>query len=474
LEDAKLNINRPETPGNHKILILVTTSLSAFFAAFLTSGLNVALPSANQEFQADAILLSWVVTAYFLTIGLFQLPSGRLADIIGIRKVFVIGLIIFGAASTLTIFTQSILMLIIGQVIRGLGGAMIFSNSTAMVAAVFSERERGRAFSINSAAVYGGFSTGPFIGGFLTEHLGWRSIFVLSAVFFLVLIILFIWKIKDEWCQSRGEKFDTAGSIIYAISLVMLMYGFSVLPETQGILLGLAGAAGLMVFLLWENRCRFPILNVKIFRRNKNFILANLTTFLSYCAVAAVVFMMSLYLQYILGFSAEQAGIILLCQPIMQIIFSLVAGRLSVKIQPSRLSAMGMTLTLVGLLGLILLNSSTPLWYIIVTLIVLGAGYGLFASPNSNAVMSSVVPRFFGIAAATVGTMRALGQIFSMAITMIIINSVIGRAVITPDNYPGFITSTKIAFVVFSLLCCAGVFTSLSQRKSLDPSSFSE
>jgi MFS family permease len=465
LEYTTSNPNTTADTGRHKNLILIITSLASFFASFIFSGLNVALPSISLEFQANAILLSWVVTAYLLTIGVLQLPFGRLADIVGIKKVFMLGLIIFGAASAASIFANSIILLIVYQVIRGVGGAMIFTNSTAMLTAVFSQKERGRAFGINAASVYTGFSTGPFLGGLLTEHLGWRSIFVLSVIFFIILIILFTWKIKDEWCQSRGEKFDTTGSIIFGISVVMLMYGFSALPETQGIILGLAGAAGLFIFLFWENHSRFPMLNVAVFRRNKYFILANLTTFLSYCAVSAVVFLMSLYLQYIKGFSAEQAGIILLCQPIMQTIFSLVAGKLSVKMQTSMLSALGMTLTLIGLLCLIMLSAQTPLWYIIIVLIVLGTGYGLFASPNSNAVMSSVIPRFYGVAAATAGTMRVMGQISSMAITMIVLNSIIGRVVISADYYPGFVTSTKIIFVVCAILCFAGVFTSLSRRK---------
>jgi MFS family permease len=227
----------------------------------------------------------------------------------------------------------------------------------------------------------------------------------------------------------------------------------------------LAGVAGLLLFLFWENRGKAPILNVNIFRSNRNFILANLSTFLNYCAVAAVVFMMSLYLQYIRGFTPQQAGVILLCQPVMQTAFSLVAGKLSEKIQPSMLSALGMALTFAGLLGLILLTAQTPLWEIIIALIVLGSGYGLFASPNSNAVMSSVVPRFYGVAAATQGTMRSIGQISSMAITMIVINIVIGRVVITSAYYSGFVTSAKIVFAIFCVLSFAGIFTSFSQRK---------
>jgi MFS family permease len=414
------------------------------------------------------------VTAYILTVGVLQLPLGRLADIVGIKKVFVLGLIIFVIASVITVFSHSILMLIASQVLRGVGGAMIFCNSTAMITAVFPAKERGRAFGISAAFVYIGFSAGPYLGGLLTEHLGWRSIFILSAAFLLVLAFLFLWKVKEEWCQSRGEKFDTAGSVIFGISLILLMYGFSNLTETSGALLGAVGTAGLIIFLFWENRSRYPIFNVAVFKRNRNFILANLSTYLSYCAVAAVVFLMSLYLQYIKGFSAEQAGIIMLCQPVMQTIFSLVAGKLTEKILPARLAAVGMTFTALGLLSLVLLSAQTPLWEIIAALIVLGIGYGLFASPNSNAVMSSVIPRFYGVAAAALGTMRTVGQVSSMAITMVVINSVIGRVVITTAYYPDFVTSAKIVFAIFSVLCFAGVFTSLSQRNPpLDPGSIS-
>ena len=447
-----------------KIIILVTTSISVFFTAFTTSALNVALPTVNKEFGASAILLSWVVTIYLLAVGVLQLPFGRLADILGIKRIYTIGAILFALGSITAIFANTILVLIISQVIRGIGGAMIFGNATALLTVFFPKEVRGRVFGINMAFVYSGFTMGPFLGGVLTEHVGWRSIFIFTALAFVIVTILMLWKVKDEWRQCKGEKFDVIGAVIFCSGMVVFMYGFSNLPGTSGIICTLIGAVGLVLFIMFETNSQKPLLNISVFRRNRLFILSNLATWLNYCSVASVVFLLSLYLQYIKGFSADQAGLILLLQPATQIILSLVAGKLSDKISPVILSTIGMALIFVPLCSFIFINAQTSIVLLIITLLVFGTGYGLFASPNSNVVMSSVSKEYFGVAAATQATMRTMGQTTAMAITMIVINAIIGQAVITPDNYPGFLNCVQIAFIIFSFICLSGIVVCFYQR----------
>jgi EmrB/QacA subfamily drug resistance transporter len=451
--------------GNYRTVALVAASLAVLFMTLTASSLNVALPSINREFGSDAIVLSWIVTSFVLSSAVFSVPFGRIADIVGLKKIFLYGMILFTLTSFVAVFSNSSVMLIICRSVQGLAGAMIAVNSIAMVTAIYPLKERGRVLGINIACVYAGSSMGPFLGGILTERLGWRSIFAINIPVGLLVILLLLWKVKGEWSECRGEKFDYTGSIIYGFALIVLMYGFSILPGISGGLLVILGIVGLLAFLWWESRSTVPVLNINIFRHNRPFILSNLAALISYTSIFAIAFLLSLYLQYIRALTPEQAGLVLVVQPVTQTLLTPFTGRLSDKVEPRILTSAGMALIFFGLLTFSFLSHNTPTWEVIVVLVVLGVGFALFSSPNSNAVMSSVAPKYFGVASAVMSTMRSVGQMFSMGITMIIMAVVIGRVTITPEYYPVFLTSTKIAFGAFSVLCMVGIFTSLSRGK---------
>lgn len=464
-----LSESRPlATPDklNYKTLSLIITSVAVFLIAFMIPALNVALPRIGDEFSADAILLGWTVTAYVVAITVFSIPSGRIADIAGIKKIFGYGLIIYVISAIIMVFSNSSLMLISGRALQGVGGAMILVNSLAMVTAIFPASERGRAFGISLACISVGSSAGPFLGGVLTESLGWRSIFFINIPVGMILILLLFWKIKGEWCASKGEKFDLAGSVIFGAAVIVLMYGFSILPEILGGVLILAGIIGFLAFFKWESRTETPVLNVTIFRNNRPFVFSNLTALINFSAVAAMIFLLSLYLQYIKGLHPGQTGLILIAQPVLQAILSPFTGLLSEKIEPRLVATAGMVLTFAGLLSFVFLNETSSLLQIIIALLVLGAGFALFLSPNANAIMGSVGPQFYGIASATMSTMISLGNMLSMGITMTVMALIIGRVEITPEYFPAFLTSTRVAFIIFSVLCFGGIFTSLFRGKS--------
>ena len=453
------------TVSNYKTIGLVSSCLAAIFVALTTSSINVALPSINNEFGSDAIILTWMVTSFVLVASVFSVPFGRIADIVGLKRIFLCGMILFVLSSSIAIFSNSSTMLIICRSFQGLAGAMVAVNSTAMVTAIFPSNERGRALGINIACVYIGTSLGPFLGGILTEHLGWRSIFAINIPVCMLVILLLIWKVKGEWCESEGEKFDYIGSVVYGIALVALMYGFSLLPGIQGWIFVISGIIGLLIFIWLESRIDNPILDIKVFRGNKQFIFSNLASLVGYTSIFAVSFLLSLYLQYIKNFSPEQAGLVLVVQPATQAIISPLAGRLSDKVEPRIIASIGMAIVLAGLIILSFLSNNTPIVEVIVVLIALGIGFALFSSPNSNAIMSAIIPKYYGIGSAIMSTMRSVGQTFSMGITMIVMAIVIGRVKITPEYYGVFLTSTNIAFGICSFLCLGGIITSLSRGK---------
>jgi EmrB/QacA subfamily drug resistance transporter len=462
-------VPKPDIPPVNKRAILFIATLSSFLTPFTLSSVNIALPSIDKELSLNALELSWVATAYLLASAVFLVPFGRIGDIYGRKKIFLIGIIIDAVSTLLCITSHSGLTLIIFRAMQGLGSAMIFGTGVAILTSSIPAGERGKVLGINVAAVYAGLSVGPLLGGAMTAYFGWRSIFALNAALGLIIIVALLWKLKGEWADARGEKFDYIGSIIYSLALIAVMFGFSELPDFTGVWLLLAGIAGIAAFIMWELKQKFPVFNIGLFRSNKVFAFSNLAALINYSATFSVGFLLSLYLQYIKGFSPEQAGLILIAQPVVQVIISPIAGSLSDKFEPRVITSGGMFLTTTGLVLLIFLENDTSLVYIIASLVVLGFGFGLFSSPNSNAVMSSVERKTYGVASGILGTMRTLGQALSLGVAMLLFAVFIGKVQITEPYYPQFLQSLKVAFCISAGLCFAGIFASAVRGKTHDP-----
>ncbi len=444
---------------------LAVSALAGFLTPFMGSAVNVALPAIAAEFGMSAVSLGWVATAYILTAAMFLVPFGRIADIRGRKKIFAWGLGIFTVASLLCAASFSSASLIIFRALQGLGGALIFGTGVAILTCVFPPGERGRVLGINTAAVYLGLSLGPVLGGFLTARFGWRSIFLANVPIGLAALVLLFRNLKGEWADAKNEAFDIVGSVLFSAGLVALMFGFARLPTRTGAVLTVLGAVSIVVFVAWERKAPAPVLDVRLFRDNRVFAFSNLAALINYSATSAVAFLLSLYLQYIKGLSPGQAGLVLVAQPAVMVLISPLAGKLSDRIDPRLLASMGMAVSTAGLALLLFLDGGASFAFIAVCLFCLGAGFGLFSSPNTNAVMGSVEKRLYGVAAAALGTMRLTGQMLSLGILMMIFAAVMGRARIEPGNFPLFLRSLRAAFIVFSLLCAAGIFASLARGR---------
>jgi EmrB/QacA subfamily drug resistance transporter len=444
--------------------LLVSTAAS-FMTPFMASTVNIALPSIGRAFVMDAIALSWVATAYLLAAAMFLVPFGRLADIYGRKRIFIYGVVAYTVVSLLSAAAPTGTFLILLRGLQGIAGAMIFGTGVAILTSVYPVSERGRVLGINVAAVYVGLSVGPFAGGFLTQHLGWRSVFVANALLGGFIIPLVLWRLRGEWAEARGERFDIPGSILYSISLIVIMYGFSTLPAIQGMWTILVGVSALVAFVLWELRVKNPLLDISLFRHNTVFAFSNMAALINYSATSAVTFLLSIYLQYIKGLNPQTAGIILISQPVVMALFSPLAGRLSDRIEPRVVASLGMTFIVIGLALFAFFGGETSLLMVTINLVLLGFGFALFSSPNTNAVMSAVEKRWYGVAAATLATMRLTGQMLSMGIVMLIIAVTMGRVAITPEYYPDFLKGMKASFIIFSALCVVGIFASLARGK---------
>ena len=343
----------PVTPTGKHIVLLIAI-LAGFITPFDGSAVNIALPAMGAEFHMDAISLSWIATAYLLAAALFLVPFGKIADIYGRKRIFLYGIAIFSLASLVMTMVPTTNLLIAVRILQGFGGAMIFGTSIAILTSVFPPGERGKALGIYITAVYFGLTVGPFLGGVLTQYFGWRSIFFVNVPIGIIACILILWKLDGEWAECEGERFDLLGSVIYAGALIAVMYGFSLVPDSTGIVLIVAGIIIGIIFALYEMRIPAPVLDMRLFFQNRVFAFSNLAALINYSATFAVTFLFSLDLQFTKGFSPEHAGLILIVQPAVMAIVSPIAGRLSDRIEPQIVASAGMALTALGLFLLLL------------------------------------------------------------------------------------------------------------------------
>jgi EmrB/QacA subfamily drug resistance transporter len=445
------------------------STAAAFLTPLMASSVSIALPSIGREFSMDALALSWVATSAVLAAAIFLVPFGRLADIYGRRRIFIYGITTFTVFSLGSGLAPSGPLLIASRALQGVGAAMIFGTGVAILTSAYPLADRGRVLGVNVAATYLGLSLGPFIGGFLTQHLGWRSLFFLNALLGFCIAVLALWRLRKEWAEARGEKFDIPGSLLYVVSLTLIMIGFTKLPGIMGIWTLALGVAGLGTFVVWQKRSPRPLLDITLFARNTVFAFSNAAALINYSATYAVTFLLSLYLQYIKGLDPQIAGAILVAQPIMMTLFSPLAGRLSDSIEPRVVASVGMGIICVGLGLLAIVGRETAIAIVTLDLLLLGFGFALFSSPNTNAIMSSVERRLYGVASATLGTMRLTGQMLSMGIVLLIFAVTMGNTQITPQYYPEFLQCMRTAFVIFSVLCAVGVVASLARGTVRSP-----
>ena len=448
---------------------LFVATLTSFMGPFMISAVNVALPAIQSDLRMNAVQLSWIASSYLLAVAVGLIPAGKIADIYGRKKVFTTGLVIYTLGSTSAAFVDTAAWLIFFRVVQGLGAGMFVTTGMAILTSIFPPQKRGRAIGIYVAAVYVGLSVGPFVGGFLTQQFGWRSIFLVMFPMGLGSIAITLSFLKGEWADARNQKLDVLGSLIYAIAILFLIYGASILPSLTGGLLIPAGLLGLGLFFRQQSRTPYPVFEVSLFLENRTFAFSSLAALLNYSATFAVTFLMSLYLQYIKGMTPQTAGVVLMAQPVMMALFSPIAGRLSDRMEPRLLASAGMAITVIGMAVFTQLHTDSSLVGITGNLLLLGFGFALFSSPNMSAIMGAVAKEQYGIASGAVATMRLMGQMFSMAIATVALALLVGRQAIAPSNYDRFLLCTRAVFTISALLCAIGVYFSLFRGRLRQP-----
>ncbi len=454
------------TPPVSRTATLFVVCVAHFLMPFMMSAVGIALPSIGREFAASAMQLGLIETTYVLSASIFLLAMGRLGDIHGRKRIFQYGIVVFTIAGGLLSQAWSVEAMIALRFLQGMGGAMVMATTMAIVVSVFPPQERGKALGIAVASVYAGISCGPFFGGALVTTLGWRSIFYLCIPLGITSFLVSLAKLRGEWAESQGEPFDLRGSLVYAAAILLLISGASNLDHgAWAWVLALSGLCGLGFFLWLEARTAYPVLNIALLRKNRVFAFSSLAALLNYAATFGVTFFMSLYLQYVKGMSAHQAGTILIIQPVMQTLFSPCCGKLADRYPAGRVATVGMGLCALGLGVAASLNAGTSLSVVMAMLVFLGLGFALFSSPNTSVIMGSVEPRYLGVASGLNSSMRTLGMMSSMTIITVIFSMFMAGHAVTTETQPDFLRSMHAALLIFCVLCVLGIFCSMARLR---------
>ena len=447
--------------------VVLVSFITSFFAVFLSNGIIIGVPAIAQEFAMNNVIQNWVPTIFFLVVAVFTVPAGQISGKFGVKKSLLAGISVFLIGSIGACLAFSTESFLIFRIIQGAGVAFLNVSAMAMVVHAVKPQNRGKALGFTVTGVYLATSLSPVICGFLVHNLGWRSMFYFVIPFLVLCIILMILKIPQEWKTYEKDKIDKTGSVLYGIGILAFIYGFTSLITTTGKILTVFGLILLVIFGMFELRQKSPVFNMNLFR-NAKFTSSNIAALCSYIAVMVVTTILNYHFQYVRGWDAQMAGLILIITPILMAIMAPNAGKLSDKIHPQKLAAMGMGIATVALLILTFLNKSTPLYIVVIAMILQGIGMGLFSSPNMNAIMSSVPPKDAPTASASQATMRTIGQTMSLGLLTLVFAWVMGSLELAPQYANMIVQASQTICMICTAACILAVFASLVGIRSKD------
>src|SRR2546421_3466394 len=465
----------------NKWAVLAIIAVGVFMATLDSSIVNISLPTIAHYFGVPLNgAVEWVTIAYLVVVAGTLLTIGRLADMIGHKPVWVAGLVIFTLGSTICGADSSLGMLIAARAFQGLGGALLMSISPVMLVNAFPARERGRALGLNAVVVALGVSTGPTLGGIITDHLTWRRIFFVNVPIGIIGIIASIRVLSERMHRGRG-RFDPLGAVLLAVGLVALTLGLSFGQEwgwSSPFLIAtlVCGVSALVALVVVERRVPDPIIDLELLH-NRVFLSANTSLVLSFLALFAVSFMLPFYLEELRGFPTAEAGLLLTPLPLTIAVLAPFSGALADRIGTRWLAAGGMALACLGLLLLSQLDAYSSVWDIVWRLIVIGAGQAMFQSPNNSALLGAAPRSRQGSASGFLATGRVVGQSLSVALAGAIFaglgGAAAGAALVSRHNLPAaqvsalqqtFASSFHITFIVCAIIAGPGIFASLVLR----------
>ena len=461
----------------NKWAIFALAATGAFMTTLDSSIVNISLPSIARAFGVPLSgAVEWVIIGYLVVIAAVLLTAGRLADMIGRKPMFVLGIAIFTLGSAMCGAAPSLGILIAARGFQGLGGALLFSVNIAMLTHAFSAQERGRALGYNAVIVALGISVGPTLGGIITQYLSWHWIFYLNVPIGIVVAVAGYFILTEPLHRGQGQ-FDPVGAVLLALGMASLILGLSFGQEwgwTSPRLIAcmLIGAAALVAAILVERRIKDPILDLTLFK-NRVFASANISFVLCMLALFAVGFLLPFYFEELRGFSTVESGLLLTPLSLTLAVVAPISGSLSDHVGSRWLSPIGLAIACIGLVLLSQLDAHSSLWDISWRLMLTGLGQGLFQAPNTRALMGAAPPGAQGVASSLLSTGRVIGQSLSVALAGAIFASLGGAAAgsilesqrdtLSPASVSAlqatFVSSYRAAFLACAGLAMLGVFT---------------
>src|SRR6266699_439997 len=420
-EDGATEVASNQHDGYQWTALSVTT-VGALLASIQGSALLIALPNILTELQATFLTIMWVLIGYLLITTVLTPVIGRLADIWGRKRLYNSGFVMFALGSLVAGLAQPQFHggdLIVGRVIQGIGGALLVTNSTAIVTDAFRKGQVGLGLGINQIAGAAGFLVGPIIGGLLTEW-SWRWVFLFNVPFAIFGVVWGIWRLREPVRPIGHQHIDWFGSITLTVGLTGSLLGlsllaFPLLAPWITYTIFVLGIVSLILFAVIEPRIKEPIVQLRLFR-DRLFALANLSGLLNGIARGAVLFLLIFFLQGPYGQNPLAAGLLLIPFGAAFMVVGPLSGRLSDRVGSRVLAPLGLGISSLALLGLSTIGPSTPYWMLAVFMVLMGGGSGLFVSPNTNAIMSSVTPQTRGAAAGILSMLNNTGAMLSIAI----------------------------------------------------------
>lgn len=446
-----------------RTLALVVVCLGSALNPLMLSSVSIAIPAIAADLSATADEVSWLPTSFMLATAVLLVPFGRLSDMFGRKRIYLAGLASMVVGGTLAGSAGSMEMLLFGRVVQGGASAMIFGTGMAILTAIYPPNRLGFALGTAASCVYIGLTAGPWFGGIVTDWLGWRMVFHLQVPVYVTVIVMTLAFLKGEWRVPERTRFDAPGALLYALWMVMIVVGMTELPSPQGALTFALGIVTLAWFLKDQSNKAHPLVRVQAVRANHVFSYSLIASLFTYAATFPMLFLMSLYLQYVGGLAPRTAGLVLLVQALTTAIAVPFAGRAADLFQPRNIATTGCTLVGLGSLWLLQLDFGTPVHVVVVGQVLMGLGLACFGTPNSSAAMRSLTTGNLGMASALVNLARTLGNMLGMGLVMLAIAFFIGPEEMTPEHYPGLVSTVHVSLGLSAMFSIVAAYFSWSR-----------
>ena len=467
--DGVRSASEPVVDERMRRATITMVMLNSVATAMMLSAVNVALPNVARDLHLTATLLSWVPMSYLMASAACVLPFGRLADMYGRKRIFLLGNGGVIAASLVTACAVGTVSLICGRLLQGVSAAMVFATNIAIVTSVFPPARRGVAVGYTISAVYFGLALGPLLSGWLIEFHSWRATFVVHVPLAVIVLYIGLTRLPIEWRADERGDFDPLGAVLNAIAMVVLMTGVSNLPGSGAAAMVVAGLACGWLFFRHEHRHPHPLFDVELFYTNRVFTMSCLASLVMYTTTFANVVLISLFLQYLKNTPPSTTGLVMIAQPVMMTLLSPLAGRLSDRIEPRIIASAGMAVTALGLAALATLGPTSSLTTVVGCLLTTGVGFSLFSSPNVNAIMGTVGRNDYGRVASAISVARVVGQMSSMGLVAMVMALWVGPVHIEPAVYPQLACAISTCFGIGAALCACGIGLSLARGRMHGP-----